>query len=337
MTQGLDLDEPDISGMGMDLRQLRYFLEIVERGSITGAAATLNVAQPALSLHVRNLEARLGTRLLLRRPTGVVPTEAGEILARRARSILAEVARTEAEIRGLETDPSGRVVIGLTGTIGGLLAVPLIEALRERYPQITLQIAEAMSGFVAGWLSEGRVDLAVLYEAPADPGLACDPLLEEELVVLWPPDWTAPPEIGMVALDGVPLVLPSRAHGLRRMIDAELAGDGIAPELAVEIDSYSNIKNLVAAGFGASVLPWHAVAPEAEAGRLVVSRIVAPGLWRGAWLIRPGARPVTRAQEAVAETLRMVVDDLLARGVWAAARAPGTAPSSGGSPTEADS
>ncbi|TDX33880.1 LysR family nitrogen assimilation transcriptional regulator [Rhodovulum visakhapatnamense] len=329
----------DPSGTGMDLRQLRYFIEIVERGSITRAAGTLNVAQPALSLHVRNLEDRLGTRLLLRRPTGVVPTEAGELLARRARSILDEVARTEAEIRGLETDPSGRVAIGLTGTIGGLLAVPLIEALRERYPRITLQIAEAMSGFVAGWLSEGRVDLAVLYEAPADPGLACDPLLEEELVVLWPPDWPAPPEIALAALEDVPLVLPSRAHGLRRMIDARLATDGIAPELAVEIDSYANIKNLVAAGFGASVLPWHAVAPEAEARALSVSRIATPGLWRGAWLIRPAARPVTRAQEAVAETLRAVVGDLLAGGVWAAARAPSLPPDRAGTaaPTSAGS
>ena len=93
----------------MDIRQLRYFLEIVEQNSITAASRTLNIAQPALSHHLRNMEQSLGVALLIRKPTGVEPTEAGHLLASRARSILNDIARTKDEIRNLDQSPVGTV------------------------------------------------------------------------------------------------------------------------------------------------------------------------------------------------------------------------------------
>ncbi len=306
----------------MDIRQLRYFLEIVEQGSITRAAAVLGVAQPALSLHLKNMEAHLQTPLLTRSRAGVQPTEAGGLLARRARALLEDLARTEDEIRTLEKTPAGLVRLGLTGTISGIIALPLLEAARAHYPGITITVVEAMSGFIADWLAEGRADLAVLYTASDEPGLASELLLEEELVVLWKGGSDHPPEIALSGLRNVPMVLPSAAHGLRAQVEAACRADGFTPEVTVEIDSYANIKRLVEKGFGASILPFHAVREEAARGALSVSRIAAPGLWRGAHLIYPATRPLTRAQEAVRGLLREVVADLLDRGDWAAARAP---------------
>ncbi|HPQ95858.1 MAG: LysR family transcriptional regulator [Thiothrix sp.] len=307
----------------MDLRQLRYFLEIVEQGSLTRASETLHVAQPALSFHLRNMEEHLGARLLFRGSTGVRPTEAGELLTRRARLILNEMARTEDEIRNLENDPSGQLRIGLPGTIGDIITLPLIQRLRQRYPRITLNIAEAMSGFVAQWLAEGRVDLAVLYTRPAQPGMVAEQLLEEELVLVFPPGAANRAEMPLAALADVALVLPSPEHGLRMTIDAVLQPLDIRPPIALEIDSYRSIKRLVAAGYGASILPRHAVAQEVGEGRLLARRISAPGLWRGAWLMHVSNRPVTRVQAVVSGVLKEVVGELLVSGAWAAARVPG--------------
>ncbi|CTQ43117.1 LysR family transcriptional regulator [Roseibium aggregatum] len=306
----------------MDIRQLRYFLEIVAQGSLTRAAESLHVAQPALSLHLKNMEEQLGTRLLTRSRSGVTPTEAGELLLQRARAILEDLARTEDDIRNLETDPSGIVRIGLPGTISAMVSLPLILAARERFPRITLNITEAMSGFVGDWLSEGKIDLAVLYSRSKDARIRSELLLEEELVVLWPADAERPLEMNMAALDNVPMVLPSGAHGLRVLIDRTFQALGFAPEIAMEIDSFNNIKRLVAAGFGPSILPLYAVTEEVAAGSLRVSRIAAPGLWRGAHLMSPGGRPVTRALEAVHALLREVILDLRDKGAWAASRPP---------------
>ncbi|MEM9635055.1 MAG: LysR substrate-binding domain-containing protein [Pseudomonadota bacterium] len=305
----------------MDIRQLRYFLEIVEHGSLTRASEHLNVAQPALSLHLKNMEEQLGTRLLNRSRTGVTPTEAGNLLVLRARAILNDLARTEDDIRNLETDPTGIVHIGIPGTISGMIALPLIMAARERYPRITINIAEAMSGFIADWLSEGRVDIALLYSRSQEDGIVSELLLEEELVVLWQDEADAPQEMDLSDLEGIPLVLPSPPHGLRHLVDRKLGAIGLEPTIAIEIDSYSNIKRLVAAGVGASILPRYAVQDELEAGQLRVSRISAPGLWRDAFLLYPSNRPVTRAQEATRDLLRDVIADLLVTGAWAAARA----------------
>ncbi|MCK7614844.1 LysR family transcriptional regulator [Roseibium sediminicola] len=310
----------------MDIRQLRYFLEIVEQGSLTRAAERLHVAQPALSLHVKTMEEQLGTRLLLRGRSGVRPTEAGELLLRRARGILDDLARTEDDIRNLESDPSGIVRLGFPGTISAMVSLPLILAARERYPRITLNITEAMSGFIGEWLSEGKIDLAVLYSRSRDPNILSDLLLEEELVVLWP-GGSAPPEtLDLAALKGEPMVLPSSAHGLRVLIDQTCQGLGFAPEIAMEIDSFNNIKRLVAAGFGPSILPFYAAEEEVASGTLTVSHIAAPGLWRGAHLVSRAGRPVPRAQAAVRDLLKEVIIGLRDTGEWAAARVPELCP-----------
>ncbi len=304
----------------MDLRQLRYFVEILEQGSFTKAAQALNVAQPALSLHIKNMEAELGALLLLRERTGVSPTEAGNLLARRARLILGDLDQTIDEVRNLDRDPSGEVRIGLPGTISGILALPLIQALRQHSPRIKLTIAEAMSGFIANWLDEGRIDLAVLYQDLDRSSFCSEPLLQEELVALAGPQWPLPARLDLTELRDVALVLPSAAHGLRALIDTALQPLDVKLNVVVEIDSYTNIKSLVSAGYGVSILPLHAVSQEVQAGTLAVSRFKSPGLMRSAHLVYPKQRLRTRAQQVVQDLLREVVSDLIAAGQWDGAR-----------------
>lgn len=312
----------------MDIRQLRYFVAIVEHGSFSRAATVLNVAQPALSLHVRNMEEALGTPLLHRNPRGVTVTEAGAILLRHARGILDQLALGEEEIRGRLNDPSGTVKLGLPGTISHILAVPLITAARARWPKIRLRIAEAMSGFVLEWMRDGRIDLAVLYDAVEDHGIRTERLLEEDLLFFGPAQGTA--EAGLPApgepltfatLARMPLILPGEGHGLRDLLTRTAREEGVTLDTVMDVDSYNNIKELVAEGLGFSVLPEHAIAREVVAGRLQLWPVRDPPLHRSVYLARPGDRPVTSAAQAICELTAATLIDLARSDRWIGAKA----------------
>ncbi|MEI4473008.1 LysR substrate-binding domain-containing protein [Frigidibacter sp. MR17.24] len=312
----------------MDLRQLRYFIAIVEQGSFSQAASFLNIAQPALSLHVRNMERDLGTALLYRSPKGVAPTEAGEILLRNARIILNQMTIAEEEIRGHDSDPAGVVRVGLPGTISEILSVPLIVAAHRRYPSIQLRLAEAMSGFVAEWLTDARIDLALVYGQSEGQNLALLEVLSEELVFFCrrvdaaglglPPEGLALP---FARLAEIPLIVPGQAHGLRILLNEAALARQSRLSVAIEVDSYSNIKELVRAGFGCSILPRNGIKRELAAGEMQCWSIEAPQIRRSAFLAHSEDRPMTNAVSAVHHLIQDVLRDLLATGTWAGATA----------------
>lgn len=303
----------------MDIKQLRYFIAIVEEGSFSSAAKRIRIAQPALSLQVRKMEEALQTKLLLRGPRGVVPTEAGELLVKSARNILTSLSQTEDDLRSLGNEPSGVVRIGLPGTISSILSVPLIARIREDYPKIKPIIAEAMSGFVREWLEQDRVDMAVLYSDKQAPGFSSIALLREELVMLIPPDTALDCPTVEDALADMPLILPSSAHGLRIMLEQMLRQRKIVIDPAIEVDSYNNIKSLVSKGYGCSILPFHAIAGDVSRGRLAYIKFDAPRLWRIAHLVHRSNGPLTHAGKVVHDAIPSVVDRLLTDNSWSGA------------------
>lgn len=311
----------------MDLRQLRYFIAIVEQGSFSKAAETLNVAQPALSLHVRNMEAELGSALLFRSPQGVVATEAGEILIRHARIVIDQLSIARHEIKGQEAEPSGEVRLGLPGTISQILSVPLILEVRKRFPKIKLCIAEAMSGFVTEWIREGRIDLAVLYMPVSDNALNSSEVISEELWLLGPmkpPAGVKPPASGAVAYAKVtqlPLILPSADHGLRMLLEREASARGLSLDPVIEVDSYANIKGLVEEGIGYSVLPYNSIARDVQSERLLAWPITQPEIKRSVHLAHPVDRPLSHAVSSVHALCRTTLLNLVVKGKWNGARA----------------
>ncbi len=308
----------------MDVRQLRYFIAIVEQGSFSRAATVLRIAQPALSLHVRNMEAHLGAPLLFRSPKGAVPTEAGEILLRNARIIVEQLAITEEEIRSNESDPRGLVRLGLPGTISEILSVPLITAARQRYPGIQLRIAEAMSGFVLEWMRDARIDLAVIYRKVSGDGLSTEELLEEELAFFGPAGGLNDGEtlpapgtrVSLAGVAGLPLIVPGEDHGLRLLLDHHAEVAGVDMNVAIEVDSYTNIKKLVAAGFGCSVLPLHSISGEVAEGALQSWTIDGPPIRRPVHLACSVERPMTNAVAAIRDFIPELVRDLAREGAW---------------------
>ena len=166
----------------MELRQLRYFIRIVELGSMGRAALDLGVGTPALSQQISRLEGELSTRLLQRTATGVLPTDAGLAFFRQAQLAIrhADAAAQAARQARL----AGHVSIGLAPSTSGVLALPLLEAMRERYPDVRLRVVESLSGNLATMLNARQLDLAVLFETDGARRWSVLPLLDERLFVI---------------------------------------------------------------------------------------------------------------------------------------------------------
>lgn len=307
----------------MDLRQLRYFITIVEMGSLSKAAHQLRVAQPALSQHVRNMELDLGIDLLFRSSQGVKPTEAGETLVRHARLILGQLEVAREEIRRAQGEPEGEVRFGMPGTVSQLMCVPLLSEARRRFPKIKLCVAEAMSGFVSDWLREGKIDIGILYRSVADRTLAAHHILSENLSLLGSTrasEADAPPwgPVSLQAITDLPLILPSLGHGLRDLIEERALAEGAHLKTIIDIDTYSQIKLLVEQGLGYSILPTAALHREVEQGLLRTWPAGDPVLSRDLFLVHPCDRPLPNAVHVIGDLARIILRKLVAEGIWPA-------------------
>jgi LysR family nitrogen assimilation transcriptional regulator len=304
----------------MDLRQLRYFVAVVEAGSFSRAAETLHIAQPALSQHVRAMEADFGVTLLTRHARGVLPTEAGTRLLERAREIEARFAVLADHVRGPRT-PSGAVRFGMPGTINEQLGVPLIEAAQTLFPEVRIRISEAMSGYVLGWLRDGTVDLAMLYNVADEKNLKLHHALTEEIQLFGRPGMTGAPTGDAVILAAalrLPLVLPGPGHGLRELIETGAAKIGRPVTPAIEIDSYRQIKQLAARGLAFGMLPTTAIRQELEDGLFCAWRITRPALMRRIYLGYQAGMPLSTASRAVGQLGWTILNGLVDSGGWTA-------------------
>jgi LysR family nitrogen assimilation transcriptional regulator len=303
----------------MELRQLEYFIAIAETGAFSRAAIRLGVAQPILSRQIKALEQELGAELYYRTGRGIVLSEAGKVLEQHARGVLETTAGAKRAIHSLGSAPSGRVVIGMPPSVGAVLTTPIVRQFRTEFPKVSLGVMEGFSGHVLEWLTTGRIDVAVLYNAPRTSALVTDPLLTDELFLLGPvsdPAGAGDGELAARRLAEIPLILPSRPHGLRVLVDDFLAGIGITPNVQVEIDAMPSTLSLVESGIGYTILSYSSVHHLLEAGRIRKWRIVQPAMTRSLVVATSTQRPVTKAARALVGFVRKQVDTLVAEGRW---------------------
>jgi LysR family transcriptional regulator, nitrogen assimilation regulatory protein len=305
----------------MDPKQLAYFAKCAELGSVSRAAAALRVAQPAISRQIAALERELGTELLLRHGRGVTLTEAGEQLLGHAHDILERIdlARHEVEaVRGLH---GGSVAFGMPTSAADIAAARLIRRFRARFPGAKLRVREGFGAHLQEWLAADRLDAAVMYDPPPSWGLSVEPVLNEDFCLIGPPD---SPLVGDEAIPvaqalSVPLVLPSREHGLRRRIERVSVEAKIPLTVAVEVDSLSVIRELVAEGVGHSVLTPSSAEPELGQGRLRMARLTDPALVRTVALVTPRHRPLGRTAREAVHAARLTLQEVAREGTWVAA------------------
>lgn len=307
----------------MDSRQLRYFREIIESGSMSGAARNLGIAQPSLSQLVRNLEGTLGTKLFIRTARGVSATEAGQRLYHHACQIENYIAAAREDVINIGTEPSGRVSFGMPPSVSMALSIPMAETVRIEMPKVKFGAIEAMSGHLRDWVIKGELDLALIYDNTNIGDCSHSLLLTEDLwfyssVDDWPFDTPPLEPVDLSAVLETELVLPSQRHGLRNFIDRVAQSERLTPQVSIEMDSMPQIKALVARSSGYTVLSPAAVHDLITDGTLVGSPIANPGLTRNVFLVRSANAGVTLACRKTEDTCREVVADLVNRGLWQA-------------------
>ncbi len=253
----------------MDLRQLKYFVQIVDSGSLAKASRQLYIAQPALSQQLSKLEAEIGKPLLIRSSKGVTPTENGAALLHHARFMLRQLEQALSVARQEPGTVHGMVSVGLAATTICALGVPFVRRIRERYPGIVLNVVEGMSGHLRQMMQTGQLDLVILFARDAIPELVADPLVDEELFVLLPTHSKLIAQrrvkVSIAEAAQLPLILPTSMHGLRRRIVAEFEQRNLSATVVAEIDSLSLLLACVDEGIGVTIKP---MAAALQAGQL---------------------------------------------------------------------
>ncbi|WP_407159514.1 LysR substrate-binding domain-containing protein [Bradyrhizobium sp. STM 3557] len=263
----------------MNLKQLEYFVQVAELGSFSKAASVLEVAQPALSRQVRALETELKQQLFTRNGRGVALTDAGKRLFDHSVGVLQLVSHAREDLGASRDAPVGRVTIGLPPSIGRQLTLPLIDRFRKELPSARLAVVEGLSTHIVEWVTTGRIDVGLVYNPEAQPGLEITPLLQEALgLVSHAPKGkrriTAP--LPMVELSRYPLIVPERVHAMRRLLETQAALAGVKLDIAWEVSSVPSIIDLVCAGYGHAVLTASGVAASGRAAQLAIRRLTEP-------------------------------------------------------------
>jgi LysR family nitrogen assimilation transcriptional regulator len=291
----------------MELRSLHYFVRIAELGSITRAAAHLHVAQPALTRHVQRLEDELNVALFTRANRGVRLTEAGQKLLDGATRILRDIERTGDEIRAQDAHPSGKIILGITPTLCPVMVPELFARMRRDYPMIELKVMHAGMVRLEEFVIDGRVDIALLSELSRSRLILSTRLAEEEMVLVTRPGARPAGSVDGDELQRTPLIL---GDGLRAAMDALLAGLGIELAVETELNDHETIRLMVAQGAGAAVLPLSSVSRECARGLVEAHRITEAGLFRTLALGVRASRNASLARDAIARTIRAMIEEM---------------------------
>jgi LysR family tcuABC transcriptional regulator len=305
----------------MDLRQLRYFVGIVDSGSLTKASRLLCIAQPALSQQLSKLEAEVGRLLLHRSAKGVVPTDNGLALYHQARLMLRQQEQALTIARQDGGGLRGMVSLGLPATTLHAMGLPLVRQVRSRHPGVLLNVVEGTSGNLEQMMRLGQLDLAVLFDLDALPESTAVELLEEELFLLLPhASALVRPGLDALSLQAVarlPLILPTGSHGLRRRVAAEFDRLGLVPNLVAEIDSFALLMDCVRDGLGVTIKPMSAVS---QAGRPAPGwralRIADVEITRRNYVYAARTEAASTAALAVAREIHSVAAALVRGGQW---------------------
>jgi LysR family transcriptional regulator, regulatory protein for tcuABC len=313
---GVARQEPE-----MDLRQLRYFAQIVESGSLSKASRQLFIAQPALSQQLSKLEAEVGKPLLNRSSRGVVPTDNGLALYHHARFMLRQLDQALSIARKESGAVQGMVSVGLAATTVSAVGLPLVQRIRERYPSILLNVVEGMSGHLAQMMRMGQLDLAVLFASDVARDLSVEPLVDEELFVMLPrhSELIAPSrrDLTIAEAAALPLILPTSTHGLRRRIATEFEQRGLSARIVAEIDSLSLLMNCVFHGMAATIKPMGAVYLERDRGRQWRTLSFSDArMSRRNYLYSLPSERLSPAAAAVAAELKSTALELMATRAW---------------------
>jgi LysR family nitrogen assimilation transcriptional regulator len=306
----------------MNLRQLKYFVSVIEAGNMTRAAEQLHVAQTALGMQIRQIEEDLGVALLVRHSRGVEPTKAGSLLHARALGILKLVEETRKEVSACEREESEAIRLGITPALMLAIGPEIALTVRETLPQVFLSIVEEMSHVLLNTLMRGEVDFILCYDVPDLPHVSRIALLQDDLVLLTAPGRQSGEPIALVdALDET-LVMPEQGDTIRNVVTRMARELGLELNVGYEVRSVSAIKNLVMRGAASSIMPYFSVIDEVRNGTIGARPIITPAVRRTLFLASSTQSGPFRNEAAltgaIRSSLKVLTDALgpLAHPLW---------------------
>lgn len=299
---------------------LHDFAVVCKDGNLSKAAHTLNTVQSAVSQRMQRLEQAVGAALLVRHSRGVVPTEQGLILLKYAKRLDGFMADAVAEIEDWQGSPSGSISIGLPPSVSTVLTTPLIEAMNIALPNVELTVAEAFSGYLHGWLENDEIDFGFVFNQMSTRTMEVFPILAEELYLLTTPEEASnlPTTITLNDVAKLPLIAPSRRHGLRTDVEEAAMRQGIQLNIRLELDAGNQLIRQIVRGLGSAVLARSAVMPELSEGVLVAIPICKPSFRRTVCLAMKKDTAASYLHIKAREQILMVIKTLVEERQWLA-------------------
>ena len=293
-------------GHAMKLRQLAYFVKVVEVGNITRAAEQLNLAQTALGIQIRNLEDSLQIQLLDLHSRGVSATPAGMLLYERAIEILQRIEETKRDLIALGGEKV-RIRFGATPSTLKLIGTELLVEANARLPNIALEVVEELSFMLTDALDRGDLDYVLAYDIEDNPGIRRIALLEEDLLHVSAP--TGEAQSGDIsfrqAVEG-DLALVSNRDIIWKRVQETASRLSVDVKITYQVQSNEAIKALVLHGVAQSIMPYGIVAEEVRKGQIIARRIARPAIKRTLFLAHPSHRSFSDEKPFLAFIDRMV-------------------------------
>lgn len=302
----------------IDVKQVHYFMTLAECGTISKAADVLGLAQPSLTEHIVRLEKKLDAKLAIRGPRGITLTEAGRLLAREGQGLIDAARSLTNGLHQLRNELRGTVSIALPPSISALLSIPLAETVRLEYPGIKLHITEGLTGHILDWIERERVDMGFVYMKVSTAIFQAKPVLREDIFLISAPD-NMPVEpnadgeyvIEPHQLSELQLVMPSRPHSARHVLESFASENNITLDVVLELDSLSQVIEMVSRASAYTFLPHAAVATAVRDGKLALVRIANTPFQRTAYLTRKRSRLVSMAAVKIEATITSILKELI--------------------------
>jgi DNA-binding transcriptional LysR family regulator len=274
----------------LNLNKLEIFAAVVRTGSFSAAAQQLLLTQPAVSQHVQDLEASLGTRLFVRGRRGATLTPSGARLAEYARAIFQLVAEAQNAVTEVEHLAAGQMQIGATPGISVYLLPEPIQEFHSRYPKLQVAVQTGITPQIMDDLRLGKLDVGLIegeLDGPLHGALGVQLLqVVEQWVAVGPKHpWWGQAAVALAELDGQSLILRQRSSQTRIWLDGVLQQRGLHPHIGAEFDNVESIKRAVIRSASVTILPAYAVQQEVESGRL--------------WLLHVAGEPLQRTLKIV--------------------------------------
>ncbi|MNJ43112.1 HTH-type transcriptional regulator CysL [compost metagenome] len=279
---------------------LRVFVTVAEQRHFSKAAELLNMSQPGVSQHIRNMENELGTKLMLRSPKQVKLTEEGTILYRKAKQILGLYEEAKQQIHLLHEVVTGSIQIGASFTIGEYILPRLLAKFAEQYPEVDLQLTIGNTEEIVAAIRANELDLALVEGIVSDhPDLIILPYMQDEMILVAAPKHPLSllPTVNPADLADQNWIIREAGSGTRAFSDHFLQVNELQARRSYVFNSSQGVKEAVSAGLGIAVLSRLTVRKELDNGELREIAFNGPAMKRELSFIRNRQGSLTLAAE----------------------------------------